>query len=167
FLRIKRRMRVSESIQIPEPPEPSDGEYLEDDPEALQTGRSPAHNEVLITYDIVHSPSYQVPVLYLTAKYGCNSSSLSISEIHRLLVPDAFKQQVEAVGIMGALSMTDHPVTSVPVYFVHPCRTQEAMQAVLSGREAVPVEYLALWLGLAGGSIGLSVPVPLIQALKL
>lgn len=88
--------------------------------------------------------------------------------MHRLLVPDAFRRQVEAVGIMGALSMTDHPVTNLPVYFVHPCRTQEAMQAILGGgREADPVEYLALWLGLAGGSVGLSVPVTLMQVLKL
>ncbi|KXS93695.1 hypothetical protein AC578_3846 [Pseudocercospora eumusae] len=167
FLRIKRNLRVSESIQASELPGSSDGEYLEDDPEALQTRYSAAHNEVLTIYDIVHSPSYQVPVLYLTAKYGSNSSSLSLAEMYRLLVPDAVRQQVEAVGVMGALSMTDNPVTSLAAYCVHPCRTQEAMQAVLSGRKAVPVQYLALWLGLAGGSVGLSVPVPLMQALKL
>ncbi|KAF7193030.1 Ubiquitin-like-conjugating enzyme ATG10 [Pseudocercospora fuligena] len=167
FLRIKRSLRVSESNEASEPPEQTGGEDLEDDPEALQTRHSTAQKEVLTTYDIVHSPSYQVPVLYLTAKYGSSSSPLSIAEMHRLLVPDAFRQQVEAVGIMGALSMTDHPVTNLPAYFVHPCRTQEAMQAVLSGREAGPVEYLALWLGLAGGSVGLSVPVPLMQALQL
>ncbi|KXT13135.1 hypothetical protein AC579_5639 [Pseudocercospora musae] len=167
FLRIRRSLRVSRAIRLPELPRSTHGENLEDDPEALQAGRSAAHDEVLTTYDIVLSPSYQVPVLYLKAEYASNSSSLSIAEMYRLLVPDAVRQQVEAVGVMGALSMTDNPVTSLPAYCVHPCRTQEAMQAVLNSRKAVPVEYLALWLGLAGGSVGLSVPVHLMQALKL
>lgn len=66
---------------------------------------------------------------------------------------------------MGALSVTDHPVFSTPAYFVHPCRTAEAMKAVNGGGKIQPQEYLLRWMGIIGQSVGLSVPVELAQAI--
>lgn len=63
------------------------------------------------------------------------------------------------MGVMGAMSLTEHPVTGLPAYFVHPCRTQEAMLAVTDGREVSPEKYLVLWLGVIGSSVSLSLPV--------
>lgn len=65
---------------------------------------------------------------------------------------------------MGALSMSEHPVTGIPAYFVHPCRTQEAMSPLLeyASRDAKPcsgMQYLLLWFGVIGASVGLSVPI--------
>lgn len=61
--------------------------------------------------------------------------------------------------------MAEHPVTGMPAYFVHPCRTQNVMGPLLEGggdcefgaRDSV--EYLMLWLGVIGASVGLSVPM--------
>ena len=73
---------------------------------------------------------------------------------------------------MGALSMTDHPISGLPVYFVHPCRTAEAMKDVLSGklaegRAVKPEVYLIMWMGLVGGAVGLNVPVALAEQISL
>lgn len=166
FLQI-RRAQPHQTLCASEVSSEDDVNHSEDDPEALQPEQCAALEETVIVYDIVHSSSYQVPVLYLAVRRTASTKRLSSDELYRLLVPDAFRQQIEAVGVMGALSMTDHPVASVPVYFVHPCRTQEAMRSLLAGREVTAIEYLLLWLGLVGGSVGLNVPVRLMQAFEL
>ena len=66
--------------------------------------------------------------------------------------------------MLGALSMTDHPITGLPAYFVHPCRTAEAMRGMLDG-EVKPEAYLLMWFGLIGGGVGLEVPVELARAM--
>lgn len=69
---------------------------------------------------------------------------------------------------MGALSMAEHPVSGAPAYFVHPCRTQEVLGALVGdggegGRRGdgygTGLEYLMRWFGVIGASVGLSVPV--------
>ena len=82
-------------------------------------------------------------------------------QIYQMLVPETHKASMQAVGQMGALSMTDHPATGMPAYFVHPCRTKEAMEPVLGEREVKPEEYVVLWLGTIGASVGLDVPLQL------
>ena len=122
-------------------------------------------------YDIIHSPSYQVPVLYVTFQQqpldqGRGRSILSPEEVYDLLVPSSRKTQMQAVGVMGALSTTDHPVAGKPAYFVHPCRTAEAMNAVIGGKDVKPAEYLMMWLGLVGASVGLDVPIELAKTMS-
>lgn len=118
-------------------------------------------------YDVVYSPAYQVPVLYITFSDAATKKSIALpspDELYRFLVPDGLKSPMRDVGVMGALSMSDHPVTGVPAYFVHPCRTQEALAPFLrdprpDGGAQKPLDYLMLWLGVIGASVGLSVPV--------
>jgi ubiquitin-like-conjugating enzyme ATG10 len=117
--------------------------------------------------DIVYSPAYQVPVLYLTFVERSTNNSVALpspDEVYEILVPNDFKSPIRSVGVMGALSMAEHPVTGVPAYFVHPCRTQEAMSPLLDRvrTDASPcnrTDYLLLWFGVIGASVGLSVPV--------
>lgn len=71
---------------------------------------------------------------------------------------------MRSVGVMGALSMAEHPITGIPAYFVHPCRTQEAMSALLENAspKAKPcsgTQYLLLWFGVIGASVGLNAPI--------
>lgn len=116
---------------------------------------------------MIHSPSYQVPVLYITFKDEAAGKRMpSVDEAYELLVPDAYRSQIEATGVVGALSMTDHPISSTPAYFVHPCQTAEAMEAVVGGRKTTPEEYLLMWLGMIGASVGLDVPVELAEAMS-
>lgn len=67
---------------------------------------------------------------------------------------------------MGALSMTDHPITSTPAYFIHPCRTAEAMEPVTEGPRTTPEMYLLRWIGIIGQSVGLDVPSELAQEIE-
>ena len=52
----------------------------------------------------------------------------------------------------------NHPVTDIPCFWVHPCRTAEAMGEILEAkeREVSPVEYLMVWIGLVGNAVGLA-----------
>jgi len=147
-------------------------EVEDEDPEVLVIPTAAAKRQDLdrvVRYDVVYSPSYQVPVLYLTFANASTSKSTplpSADEIYDMLVPRGFKTPMRDVGIMGALSMAEHPITGVPAYFVHPCRTQEALAPLLEDTshdaEIEPaVEYLLLWFGVIGVSVGLSVPVNL------
>ena len=118
---------------------------------------------VRVCYDIVHSPTYQVPVLYLSFP---GRSLPQPDVVYDLVVPNAQKHQVRDIGVMvGALSMTEHPLTGMPAYFVHPCRTQEAMLAVTGGQTVSSERYLLLWLGVVGPSVSLAVPLALAKRL--
>lgn len=52
----------------------------------------------------------------------------------------------------------DHPSTGLPVYFVHPCHTADAMRASFEGSEVKPLEYMMLWFGIIGTSVGITLP---------
>jgi ubiquitin-like-conjugating enzyme ATG10 len=142
----------------------------EDDPEALVAPIGKNDHERVVQCDVVYSPSYQVPVLYLTFADRSTNRSVSLPSpdgVYEILVPAGFKAAMRSVGLMGALSMAEHPVTGAPAYFLHPCRTQEAMSPLLDNAtmgysEADPrkaTNYLMLWFGMIGASVGLSVPV--------
>ncbi|KAI4727340.1 hypothetical protein E4T49_04917 [Aureobasidium sp. EXF-10728] len=56
---------------------------------------------VTVHYDILLSPSYRVPVVYMTA-----SPPLPVSRFFDLVVPHHFRDAMRETGIVGALSMT-------------------------------------------------------------
>lgn len=129
-----------------------------------------------VTYDVLLSTSYCVPVLYISA-------NLTISKIYDAIVPEAAGSALRTNGILGALTMTvcsercircatwwlivlqDHPITGLPVYFVHPCRTAEALRASSMTDQISPKNYLLLWIGIVGSSVGLSIPASAITTM--
>lgn len=138
-------------------PEP---ELQESDPEALL--REPQQGQeterVDVTYEIVHSPTYRVPVLYITLPL--RHPFPSADELYALLVPELYRPslQNERIGVLGALSATTHPETGRSCFWVHPCLTQEGMEGLgLKGENGV--KYLMGWIGIVGGGVGLDVPV--------
>lgn len=158
-------MKDSDALALSSERDEAEKIVVEEDAEALVAPREPSEARVL--YDIVHSPSYQVPVLYISLKdVPSRSRGLPPPEqVYGMLVPISFREQMEAVGPMGALSATDHPITSSPAYFVHPCRTAEAMEAVAGGKQLESQKYLLQWIGMVGQSVGLRVPTELAQAM--
>jgi ubiquitin-like-conjugating enzyme ATG10 len=113
----------------------------------------------ILSCDIVHSASYQVPVLYFQL---CNMHwhlPPSLDIIHSILVPDFHKIPVRDVGLLGALSTSDHPVTGLPSFFIHPCQTQTAMASLHIDQFGQPDDYLLAWIGMIGSTVGLSVPL--------
>lgn len=138
----------------------------EDDDEAISTSATKLVKPAVI-YHIIHSQVYQVPVLFITFKdLPSTLPGLPLPEqVYEMLVAPSFRPQVDSVGPMGALSMTEHPITSTPAYFVHPCRTEDAMVAVAGGKDVSPKEYLLQWIGVIGQSVGLNVPFEVAQAI--
>jgi ubiquitin-like-conjugating enzyme ATG10 len=61
--------------------------------------------------------------------------------------------------------MKEHPATNKPVFFIHPCQTAEAMEAIAGNRRLTANEYLLLWLGAFGKCVGLDVPLALAREL--
>jgi ubiquitin-like-conjugating enzyme ATG10 len=122
-----------------------------------------SESESFLSCDVVYSASYQVPVLYFQL---CNTmwhSPPSLDTLHSVLVPELHKPPVQHVGILGAISKSDHPVTGVPSFFVHPCQTLAAMTSLQISRSGEPDNYLLGWIGIIGAAVGLSVPVRMVS----
>lgn len=167
FLRIKRSLATgSASTYIPSA-EGGESSLDEKDEETLNKHQSLSiSNDFDITYDVIHHATYDCPALYVDLA-ASDRARVNADELYDLLVPDAFRQPLLSVGVMGSLSLSDHPISGKPVYWIHPCRTQEAMSAVLESKAGVDgTRYLLAWFGLIGGSIGLNVPVELARILS-
>lgn len=170
YLQITRRLGNPTKETVDSETHANGEELDEADDEALDRISHHIHTEQLVVvHEVVHSPSYQVPVLYLTFQRVSPYKTLpykpsTADEAYELLVPSLYKPAIQNVGIMGALSMTDHPMSGLPTYFVHPCRTAEAIQAIIGDVRNVEAErYLLMWLGMIGSSVGLDVPIELAE----
>jgi len=67
------------------------------------SGRKP---HLVVVYDIVLSPSYRVPVVYLRPEQMSGHSRLSVEQFRNSVVPRSQRSAVESTGVYGALSMT-------------------------------------------------------------
>ncbi|KAH0605143.1 uncharacterized protein H6S33_005125 [Morchella sextelata] len=130
----------------PEPP----------DPESLPPPPAPAPGPT-ITYQLQHSPTYNVPVLYFQPH---TPHPLSLAAIYERIVPTSSAEALRRVGVLGAVSQADNPADGEVWWFVHPCSTAEAMgelrglwgDGVGMGAEEW---YVRVWVGLVGGVVGL------------
>ncbi|KAF1929820.1 uncharacterized protein M421DRAFT_4254 [Didymella exigua CBS 183.55] len=137
-----------------------EAELREDDDEVAET---PASSRAVSHYDVVLSPAYRVPVLYFSISDTLHRYPPTMEMLYSALVPPAFKAQAEHVGVIGGITITDHPVTNKPVFFIHPCRTAEVMEASVGGRNITAYDYLLLWIGAFGKCVGLNVPLTLVD----
>lgn len=114
----------------------------------------------IVEYDIVLSPSYCVPVVYFTIYDEHGSMITDINAMYETIVPPAYRDHLRSFGVMGGISMTNHPYFDVPSFFVHPCQTAEALENAAGEQEILIQNYLQLWLGIIGNSVGLQAPMP-------
>lgn len=61
---------------------------------------------VEVEYNILLSPVYQVPVLHFFLRSSRFLGSDSLKPIYEYLVPEAYRSELEHVGVMGGISMT-------------------------------------------------------------
>ena len=52
----------------------------------------------------------------------------------------------------------NHPVTDLPSFTIHPCNTPDAMRELLGPGAVSELQYLLVWFGLIGASVGLHLP---------
>ncbi|CAI7662549.1 unnamed protein product [Penicillium palitans] len=152
-------LRITKYVDVPSPLEVPALEDLEDsqdeDPEALV--RAKPQPSLQIDYDILLSPTYQVPILYFGLKWH-NHGPLGLDEVYQYVVPERYRQELKSVGVMGGISMGYHPDSGAPAFFVHPCNTADAMANIADAQSVTPGSYLLIWLGLVGHCVNLHVP---------
>ena len=78
---------------------------------------------VHVEYHIVHSFSYEVPVLYFNATYS-NGRQLSLQDMWKLLSDRFVSSDVDRWGLV---SQQEHPLLHCPFYHIHPCHTAKVM----------------------------------------
>jgi ubiquitin-like-conjugating enzyme ATG10 len=139
---------------------PEQDELEEDDEEALDTLRA---TSAVLHYDVILSPVYSVPVLYFGISDSQHRYPPTLDVLYKYLIPPEFKAQAENAGLVGGVTINDHPITNRPVFFIHPCRTAEVMEASVGKRSIAPEEYLITWIGALGKCVGLDVPLALMQ----
>lgn len=99
-------------------------------------------------------------MVYFSIRDEHGQAIADIDVVYSTIVPPYFHGQLQDVGVVGAVSTANHPVTDIPVFFVHPCQTAAALEEAASGRRISIPEYLPLWLGVIGISVGLHEPLP-------
>ncbi|KAF2876490.1 hypothetical protein BDV95DRAFT_560838 [Massariosphaeria phaeospora] len=140
--------------------EVDEDELREDDQEALIP---PPFLKATIEFDIMLSPIYQVPVLYFSIRDPrCRHPPTMATLYHNIIHPQ-LKAQAENVGVIGGISITDHPATNSPVFFIHPCQTAAVLEASVGAKDITPIEYLMLFIGAIGSYVGLIVPLRIVQ----
>ena len=78
---------------------------------------------VHIEYHVLHSVSYQVPVLYFNAAFS-NGRSLVLEDIWGLLSPDLVSRKADRWKLV---TQQEHPYLGRPFYHIHPCHTATVM----------------------------------------
>jgi ubiquitin-like-conjugating enzyme ATG10 len=167
FLRITRLLSNTPSPQEddltanPEQGDSKDEEVEDDDDQVLTTEKC----SVVVNHDIHLSPTYSLPILYTHIADPQHRFPPTMDTLYTHLIPPHFKAQTKITGVMGGVTVADHPATGRPVFVVHACRTAEVLEACVGGeRKGVKVEdYILLWIGALGGCVGLSVPLGLMM----
>ncbi|KAI0838995.1 hypothetical protein F5Y06DRAFT_37177 [Hypoxylon sp. FL0890] len=108
-----------------------------------------------VKYEVHHHPTYRAPCLWFSLhNLPAGEPAFDMDTVFRRLVPEQFKAQLRQMGPIGGISIDHHPITGIPSFFVHPCALGDAMVGFDCSKE----DYLMVWLGLVGGSVGLWVP---------
>ncbi|KAI9039074.1 ATG3/ATG10 family protein [Aspergillus affinis] len=146
----------------PVDPEDTQLEATEDDLEAI-VRPSDSSAALQVDYEILLSPTYQVPVLYFMLRRGNQPGPMEIDAVYHYLVADQYREELQAVGVMGGISLGYHPQSNTPIFFVHPCNTPDAMRQIAGHQNVTPEAYLIIWFGLIGNHLGLHLPSELLK----
>ncbi|KAJ9605213.1 hypothetical protein H2200_010603 [Cladophialophora chaetospira] len=134
---------------------------------------------LVVDYSITLSPTYSVPVLWFSCRFGPENKPMTLDQIYEHLVPQQSSSSLRDIGVMGGISMAVsrikpsisqpadlmqyHPISDLPSFFLHPCNTQDALSVLTKEQHLTPEEYLILWLGLIGSPVGLHIPSKLLS----
>ncbi len=114
---------------------------------------------VCLEYHVVHSVSYQVPILYFNASYT-NGRPLPLNDIWRLL---SLRFVSTDANKWGLLTQQEHPYLGQPFYHIHPCHSAEVMDKALQCSLALEGQgrgnYLITWLSTFALLVGLELPI--------
>eukprot|EP00035_Acanthoeca_spectabilis_P027703 m.467532 g.467532 ORF g.467532 m.467532 type:complete len:231 (+) comp26452_c0_seq1:124-816(+) len=135
-----------------------------EDPARLEASIHTSDDTAVFEYHVVYSQAYAVPVLYFRVT-EMDGTLINKNEAVWKYLPGSGGDTLEQMQKHMAVSQADHPALQLPFFFVHPCRTSEAMAATSVDHQqtAVPPEfnYVLSYLSLVGREVGLdAVPLP-------
>jgi ubiquitin-like-conjugating enzyme ATG10 len=103
FLRISTVLPSRKDPAVAHGVEDEADEVQEHDDEAMAV---PEHMQPLVNYDILLSPSYQVPVLYISISDPEHRFPPTMANLQEHLLEPHSKDQTEHVGPMGGVTIT-------------------------------------------------------------
>ncbi len=111
-----------------------------------------------LTFHIVYSSSFNVPVLYLNVNKA-NGSLLNYQEIYDYFNL-SLKSSERGLNVSDELVLTqqEHPILFKPFYFIHPCQTSKWMQASSLASPSdthLVYNYTLKWLSFVFSAFGL------------
>jgi ubiquitin-like-conjugating enzyme ATG10 len=109
---------------------------------------------VLCDYDVIHSPTYTVPVLYFTIA-RVTGERLPMETLWSYLPCSN-----HVTDKWTFVTATEHPLLGTPYYHIHPCHTNTLMSTISSSKC-----YLLTWLSTIGPLVGLTISIEYYQLL--
>lgn len=100
-----------------------------------------------VRYDIIWSDVYDCPVVYM-ACYTDSEPVTLLDEFFRFMK----SLQVDITPDIG-ITQGEHPLTGLPVFFLHPCRTNEVVGVLQEVKE----DKAEIWMDVYGRMVGLRV----------
>lgn len=106
----------------------------------------------ITTWPVASDQAIPIPVLYFNLyemddETGSMDLITDVNRVVELVVPDVYRSQIDS---MPAISQGMHPVTGIPAFFVHPCKTEHWMSLMGSQDD---IYYL--WYQTFGQVVGL------------
>jgi len=150
----------------------NDATVLHEDPVVASTPTLKNATKTTTTewyFSIVYSDVWRVPILYFTVQSVEKSGSpCQRSEIISSLMQFSHYNCVE--DTWEFFSYEEHPITGVPSFFLHPCRTSERMQTIMKepqtngdgGKDCL----LLSWMSMILPCVGFGVPSKAYQELS-
>lgn len=128
-----------------------------------ESGTGSQYNDTLWFLSIVYNHTFGVPVLYFQTQYK-NGSQCGRDDIVAYL--RQVHQQNRVENSWELISMDQHPISGLPSFFLHPCRTKQRIQSILVDRPKNDGSALLSWLSMMLASLGLGVSPTYYQILR-
>lgn len=105
---------------------------VQEEPDAAALSKQSPSPTLSVVWDIIYSNTYNLPVLYFNA-YRDSQPVHDLETLH-------------AAGILKHtqhISITDHPLSSLSCYYIHPCNLSNAVAEIMAADASA--EYDKVW----------------------
>jgi hypothetical protein len=129
-------------------------ETLNEDPDSY-LAKADVSNQIETEwrFSIVYSDTWRVPLLYFHVQH-LDGTPCSRTDVLDMLKSSNHQNQVE--DSWDFLSQEEHPVTRLPSFFLHPCRTKERLDTLQASTDDEAVRLLS-WMSMILPSVGYSI----------
>jgi Autophagocytosis associated protein, active-site domain len=130
------------------------------DCDAVYAGRF-SHTEW--RFSIAYSHIWNVPVMYFMVQLP-DGTPCTRQDVLVMLLGFA-RNQDSATDMWDFVSSEEHPVTGVPSFFLHPCRTSSILETSIANTNCSTM-WLLSWMSLIFPSVGLSISAKTFYSLQ-